>query len=93
MTARPAARSGQKCSAQSMLFVHENWVKAGILERLERLAARRKLDDLTVRTPRPLPLPPTLRSAEGLGRVARRRLQFFCVHVLCADTLGAAWCC
>lgn len=39
--------SGQKCSAQSALFVHENWVQA-LLPKLAELAARRNLDDLTV---------------------------------------------
>lgn len=39
--------SGQKCSAQSILFVHENWADA-LLPRIRELAARRKLDDLTV---------------------------------------------
>lgn len=29
------AYSGQKCSAQSILFAHENWVKAGIEARLK----------------------------------------------------------
>lgn len=29
------AYSGQKCSAQSILFAHENWVKAGIEGRLK----------------------------------------------------------
>lgn len=42
------AFSGQKCSAQSMLFVHDNWVKAGIFDKLKALAGRRKLDDLTI---------------------------------------------
>lgn len=42
------ACSGQKCSAQSMLFVHENWLKAGLLPRLEARAARRTLSDLTI---------------------------------------------
>eukprot|EP00271_Cylindrocystis_brebissonii_P004328 TRINITY_DN15974_c0_g1_i1.p1 TRINITY_DN15974_c0_g1~~TRINITY_DN15974_c0_g1_i1.p1 ORF type:complete len:568 (+),score=60.97 TRINITY_DN15974_c0_g1_i1:191-1894(+) len=42
------ACSGQKCSAQSILFVHENWSKAGLVDRLRKLAARRKLEDLTV---------------------------------------------
>lgn len=42
------ACSGQKCSAQSMLFIHENWSKSSLLEKLSGLAARRKLDDLTV---------------------------------------------
>jgi 1-pyrroline-5-carboxylate dehydrogenase len=39
--------TGQKCSAQSMLFVHENWSKA-LLPKLAELGARRKLDDLTL---------------------------------------------
>ncbi len=38
--------SGQKCSAQSILFVHENWAGA-LLPKLEKLAARRSLEDLT----------------------------------------------
>ncbi|CAM9340221.1 unnamed protein product [Ectocarpus sp. 4 AP-2014] len=42
------AYSGQKCSAQSILFVHENWTKSGILETLKSLASRRTLEDLTV---------------------------------------------
>ena len=39
--------TGQKCSAQSILFVHDNWYEA-LVPRLEQLAARRKLDDLTL---------------------------------------------
>lgn len=39
--------SGQKCSAQSILFVHDNWADA-LLPELAALAARRKLDDLTL---------------------------------------------
>jgi len=42
------ACSGQKCSAQSILFIHENWTKTDLLDRIKALAARRKLDDLTV---------------------------------------------
>ena len=42
------ACSGQKCSAQSMLIAHSSWVEAGLLKRIEALAARRKLADLTV---------------------------------------------
>jgi 1-pyrroline-5-carboxylate dehydrogenase len=42
------AASGQKCSAQSILFAHENWVKAGIIDKIATLAKRRKLDDLTI---------------------------------------------
>ena len=39
--------SGQKCSAQSALFVHENWAEK-LLPKLGALAARRSLGDLTV---------------------------------------------
>jgi len=42
------ACSGQKCSAQSILFVHKNWVKTDLFEKMKSLAGRRKLDDLTV---------------------------------------------
>lgn len=42
------AHTGQKCSAQSILFAHGNWVKAGLFDKMGSLAARRKLDDLTV---------------------------------------------
>lgn len=42
------AASGQKCSAQSIMFTHENWAKAGIYEKLSELAGRRKLSDLTI---------------------------------------------
>ena len=39
--------SGQKCSAQSILFIHDNWADA-LIPKLGPLAARRKLDDLTI---------------------------------------------
>ena len=39
--------SGQKCSAQSILFVHKNWSDA-LLPKLKTLAARRKLADLSI---------------------------------------------
>ena len=42
------AFSGQKCSAQSMLVAHDNWIATGIVERLAEKAAKRSLDDLTV---------------------------------------------
>jgi len=41
------AYSGQKCSAQSALFVHKNWTKAGFLDKIKQLASRRHLSDLT----------------------------------------------
>ncbi|PON34682.1 Succinylglutamate-semialdehyde dehydrogenase [Parasponia andersonii] len=42
------ACSGQKCSAQSILFMHENWTKTSLITKIRALAARRKLEDLTV---------------------------------------------
>lgn len=42
------AATGQKCSATSILFIHTNWHKHGILEKLENQAKRRSLEDLTV---------------------------------------------
>jgi len=42
------ASTGQKCSAQSLLFMHKNWEKTDFLEKIKKLAARRKLEDLTV---------------------------------------------
>eukprot|EP01023_Acetabularia_acetabulum_P005622 TRINITY_DN12301_c0_g1_i1.p1 TRINITY_DN12301_c0_g1~~TRINITY_DN12301_c0_g1_i1.p1 ORF type:complete len:318 (-),score=71.58 TRINITY_DN12301_c0_g1_i1:1072-2025(-) len=42
------ACSGQKCSAQSILFMHSNWKKAGLMEKVAKLAEKRKLEDLTI---------------------------------------------
>lgn len=42
------ACSGQKCSAQSMLFMHKNWSSSGLLEKMKGLSERRKLEDLTI---------------------------------------------
>ncbi|CAL0325793.1 unnamed protein product [Lupinus luteus] len=42
------ACSGQKCSAQSLLFIHENWSQTNLISKLKDLAERRKLEDLTV---------------------------------------------
>lgn len=42
------ATIGQKCSAQSILFCHENWKEAGLIEKMKTLASRRSLEDLTV---------------------------------------------
>jgi 1-pyrroline-5-carboxylate dehydrogenase len=39
--------SGQKCSAQSIIFAHDNWA-GKLLPKLKELAARRSLDDLTL---------------------------------------------
>lgn len=42
------ACSGQKCSAQSILFMHENWAASPLISKMKQLAERRKLEDLTV---------------------------------------------
>ncbi|KAK9119390.1 hypothetical protein Scep_017483 [Stephania cephalantha] len=42
------ACTGQKCSAQSILFMHENWASTSLISSLKSLAERRKLEDLTV---------------------------------------------
>lgn len=42
------ACSGQKCSAQSLLLAHNSWVKLGLFDKMKELAARRKLEDLTI---------------------------------------------
>ncbi len=39
--------AGQKCSAQSIVLAHDNWMDA-LMPRLAELAARRSLDDLTL---------------------------------------------
>ena len=42
------ACSGQKCSAESILFAHENWEKAGLFDKMKANAATRTLDDLSI---------------------------------------------
>merc|ERR1719238_1508104 len=42
------ACSGQKCSAQSICFMHENWMKVDIIDKLAQNASRRKLEDLSI---------------------------------------------
>uniref|UniRef100_A0A0E0A230 Aldehyde dehydrogenase domain-containing protein n=1 Tax=Oryza glumipatula TaxID=40148 RepID=A0A0E0A230_9ORYZ len=42
------ACSGQKCSAQSILFMHKNWSSSGLLDKMKSLSERRKLEDLTI---------------------------------------------
>ena len=41
------AFSGQKCSAQSICFVHENWEAAGFVEKIKETAAQRNVGDLS----------------------------------------------
>jgi len=40
--------TGQKCSAQSMLIAHENWMELDIIGKLRDKAATRSLDELTI---------------------------------------------
>merc|ERR1711862_969657 len=42
------ACSGQKCSAQSIAFIHDNWKNAGLIERMKENASARKLSDLSI---------------------------------------------
>jgi 1-pyrroline-5-carboxylate dehydrogenase len=42
------ALSGQKCSAQSILFAHKNWVDLKLFEKLKHHAEKRNLKDLTI---------------------------------------------
>mmetsp|Transcript_25695 Transcript_25695/g.29547 ORF Transcript_25695/g.29547 Transcript_25695/m.29547 type:complete len:208 (+) Transcript_25695:573-1196(+) len=42
------AATGQKCSAQSILFVHKNWHKHNFLDILKKQVERRSLKDLTI---------------------------------------------
>ena len=42
------ACAGQKCSAQSIMFAHENWEKAGLFDKMKANAGTRNLDDLSV---------------------------------------------
>ena len=42
------AGSGQKCSAQSVMFLHKNWSKAGFLEKFKERAMKRRFSDLTI---------------------------------------------
>mmetsp|Transcript_10061 Transcript_10061/g.18301 ORF Transcript_10061/g.18301 Transcript_10061/m.18301 type:complete len:556 (-) Transcript_10061:239-1906(-) len=40
--------TGQKCSAQSIVFMHQNWSKDGFVEKIKKLAERRSLEDMTL---------------------------------------------
>ena len=42
------AISGQKCSAQSFLIAHENWIQANLIEKLKEIASKRSFKDLTI---------------------------------------------
>eukprot|EP00163_Fabomonas_tropica_P031332 TRINITY_DN7418_c0_g1_i2.p1 TRINITY_DN7418_c0_g1~~TRINITY_DN7418_c0_g1_i2.p1 ORF type:complete len:334 (-),score=105.12 TRINITY_DN7418_c0_g1_i2:102-1103(-) len=40
--------TGQKCSAQSILFIHEAWKPVDILSKVQALTSQRSLSDLTI---------------------------------------------
>ncbi len=40
--------SGQKCSAQSIMFMHKNWNKTNLLDQIKAQAEKRNLKDLTI---------------------------------------------
>lgn len=42
------AAGGQKCSATSLMFAHENWEKAGIFDKMATQAAKRSFSDLSI---------------------------------------------
>ncbi|KAF4662723.1 Succinate-semialdehyde dehydrogenase, mitochondrial [Perkinsus chesapeaki] len=42
------AHTGQKCSAQSILFAHSDWVNAGIFDKMGQIAGERSLSNLTI---------------------------------------------
>ena len=42
------AHTGQKCSAQSILFMHKNWTKTNFLELIEKQANKRSLSNLSI---------------------------------------------
>jgi 1-pyrroline-5-carboxylate dehydrogenase len=42
------ATIGQKCSAQSILFIHENWKGTDVMEKMKTRAMQRNLQDLSV---------------------------------------------
>jgi len=75
------ASSGQKCSAQSILFVHKNWSKTGLLEKLEHLASQRRLDDLTVGPTLSVTTERFMSHVEGLKRIPGARVLFGGVEI------------
>jgi len=71
------ACTGQKCSAQSMLFVHDNWMKqTNLLEMMKERAARRSLRDLTVGPTLSVTTETMKAHVEALLRVDGARLLF-----------------
>lgn len=42
------AASGQKCSATSLLVCHENWMQAGLMNKIRKLTEKRTITNLTI---------------------------------------------
>ena len=42
------AAGGQKCSATSLMFAHENWENVGIFDKMGAQAAKRSFSDLSI---------------------------------------------
>ncbi|GMH32423.1 hypothetical protein BSKO_00257 [Bryopsis sp. KO-2023] len=70
------AFSGQKCSAQSILFAHENWVNAGLFDAIKNRAASRNLKDLTVGPVITWTTGAMLKHVESLLEIPGARLMF-----------------
>lgn len=70
------ACSGQKCSAQSICFMHENWVKAGFEERIKEIASKRKLEDLSIGPVLSHTTAEMLEHTEALLKIPGARLAF-----------------
>lgn len=70
------ACSGQKCSAQSILFMHDNWVAAGFEEKIKALASKRNLEDLTVGPVLTLTTETMLAHARKLAALPGARIAF-----------------
>ncbi|KAK6787682.1 hypothetical protein RDI58_016207 [Solanum bulbocastanum] len=70
------ACSGQKCSAESILFMHENWSESSLLDKMTELAARRKLDDLTIGPVLTVTTETMLNHAKKLLQIPGSRLLF-----------------
>ena len=93
------AFSGQKCSAQSLLVMHENWVKAGLVEAIKERASHRKLEDLTAcpvltwTTDRMMQHVEKLLKIPGIGALGTSSWQFVRLGYRCLHSLQCSHCC
>lgn len=70
------ACTGQKCSAQSILFMHDNWAEAGLEKALAQRAASRTLDNLTVGPVLSVTTEAMMKHTERLLQIPGARLMF-----------------